>query len=321
MIKDYIQAARLRTLPLSISGIIVGTSIARFELQPENYVDTSSNVLFFVKPYLLGGDTNYTIFVLALLTTIGFQILSNFANDYGDGVKGTDNNERIGPKRALQTGAIQPKEMMKAIIITSLITFGIALWLIYESFGKDNFLYSVIFLFLGIASIGAAIKYTMGKSAYGYSGFGDIFVFLFFGLLSVLGTYFLYQKQIYLGLFFPAFTIGLLSTAVLNLNNMRDIDNDRNAAKNTLVVKIGSQKAKTYHYFLIFGSLLFALVFTLFTFRNLGQFLFLIAYIPLGIHVFKVKKITSPREFDPELKKVALSTFLFAILFSIGLFL
>jgi len=182
-------------------------------------------------------------------------------------------------------------------------------------------LYSVIFLFLGIASIGAAIKYTMGKSAYGYSGFGDIFVFLFFGLLSVLGTYFLYQKQIYLGLFFPAFTIGLLSTAVLNLNNMRDIDNDRNVAKNTLVVKIGSQKAKTYHYFLIFGSLLFALVFTLFTFRNLGQFLFLIAYIPLGIHVFKVKKITSPREFDPELKKVALSTFLFAILFSIGLFL
>lgn len=319
MIKHYIQAARLRTLPLSISGIIVGSALAGFRVNTNADSTNTENILFFVNPFI--GEINYQIFFLALLTTIGFQIISNYANDYGDGVKGTDNKDRIGPERALQSGNITPKKMLNAIIVTSIITFVIALFLIHESFGKENFLYSVIFLFLGIASIAAAIKYTMGKSAYGYSGFGDFFVFIFFGLLSVLGTSFLYTKSIPLGLFFPATTIGLLSMAVLNLNNMRDIDNDRNANKNTLVVKIGGEKAKKYHYFLIFGSLLSVMIFTVVTFRNFWQFFFIIAYIPLGLHVLKVKQITFPKEFDPELKKVALSTFLFAILFSIGLFL
>ena len=299
-VKNFIKAARLRTLPLSISGIIIGSSLASFRVNSE---------------------FNYLIFFLAILTTIGFQIISNFANDYGDGVKGTDNENRIGPDRALQTGAITPKQMLNAIIISSIITFIIALALIYASFGKENFLYSAIFFILGIVSIGAAIKYTMGKNAYGYSGFGDIFVFLFFGLLSVIGTNFLYTKQIHLSIFLPAFSVGLLSTAVLNLSNMRDIDNDRNTNKNTLVVKMGSRKAKNYHYFLILSSLLFALIFTFINLHTFTQFIFLIAYIPLGIHLSKVIKITNPKYYDPELKKVALSTFLFAILFSIGVFL
>ncbi len=297
-VKNYIQAARLRTLPLSISGIIVGSFIAYAE-----------------------GYSNIYIVILALLTTIGFQILSNFANDYGDGVKGTDNEERIGPKRALQSGTISEKQMLNAIKTTGFITFIIALVLIYVSFGKTNFLYSLLFLMLGIVSIAAAIKYTMGKNAYGYSGFGDVFVFLFFGLLSVCGTYFLFTKQIDFFVFLPAISIGFLSSAVLNLNNMRDIENDKSANKNTLVVKMGSKKAKYYHYFLIICSFLFTIAYTLLNYQSIKQFLFIIAFIPIFIHLINVVKTTNPKDFDPELKKLALSTFLFALLFGIGLVL
>lgn len=298
MFKNYLKAARLRTLPLSISGIIVGSFLAY------------SN-----------GYQNNSIVILALLTTIGFQIISNFANDYGDGVKGTDNEKRIGPERALQSGAITPKQMLNAIIITSVVTFIIALALIYVSFGKDNFLYSAIFLILGIVSIGAAIKYTMGKNAYGYSGFGDVFVFLFFGLLSVCGSYFLFSKTLSLDIFLPAFSIGFLSTAVLNLNNMRDVENDKNANKNTLVVKLGSSKAKKYHYFLILASFIFALIFTLSNYNSPIQFIYLLAFIPIGKHLLKVVNTNNPKEYDPELKLIALSTFLLAILFGLGLIL
>ncbi len=298
MFKYYIKAARLRTLPLSISGIILGSFIAYSK-----------------------GFQNIYIIILALLTTIGFQIISNFANDYGDGVKGTDNNDRIGPERALQSGKITAKQMLNTIIITSIITLVIALLLIYFSFGKENFIYSVVFFILGIASIAAAIKYTMGKNAYGYSGLGDLFVFLFFGLLSVCGTYFLFSKQLDLTIFYPAFSIGLLSTSVLNLNNMRDIENDKNSNKNTLVVKMGLYKAKKYHYFLLISSLIFALLYTFSNYKSNLQLLFLISYIPIGIHFMKIIKTTNSKDFDPELKKIALSTFLFSILFGIGLVL
>ncbi len=298
MVKHYIKAARLRTLPLSVSGIIIGSFLAYSK-----------------------GFNNIIIVILALLTTIGFQILSNFANDYGDGVKGTDNENRIGPDRALQSGIITPKQMLNAIIITGFITFLIALGLIYVAFGKDNFLYSIVFLLLGISSIGAAIKYTMGENAYGYSGFGDVFVFIFFGLLSVCGSYFLFTKQLDFSVFLPAISVGLLSNGVLNLNNMRDISNDKKANKNTLVVKLGSKNAKNYHYVLLIGSLLFAITYTLYNYQSFKQFLFIIAFIPILKHLITVVKISEPKYFDPELKKLALSTFLFSVLFGIGLIL
>lgn len=293
-IKNYIKAARLRTLPLSVSGIIVGSC--------------------------LGCETSVLqspIFWLAILTTIGFQVLSNFANDYGDGVKGTDDN-RQGEKRLVASGMISPKQMKNAMITTAVITLFVALLLIYLAFGKDNFLYSVVFLGLGIISIVSAIKYTVGKSAYGYSGFGDVFVFLFFGLLAVVGTYFLYAKQLNFQIFLPAISIGLLSTAVLNLNNMRDEINDKKAKKNTLVVKLGSKKAKVYHYLLIIFALVSALIYSFLNYRSLLQFLFLVAFIPLFINIITVKKNVIPSELDSELKKVALSTFLFAVLFGLG---
>jgi 1,4-dihydroxy-2-naphthoate octaprenyltransferase len=295
--KNYVKAARLRTLPLSISGIIVGGLIAMSQDQ-----------------------FNWTIFILALFTTIGFQVLSNFANDYGDGIKGTD-NDRSGEARMVASGAISPQQMKNAMIVTTILTLMVAVALIYLAFGKENFLYSVLFFLLGIASIAAAIKYTVGKSAYGYSGYGDVFVFVFFGLLSVVGSNFLFTKDIGFYIFLPAFSIGMLSTAVLNLNNMRDRVNDEKAGKNTIVVKIGPQFAKYYHYYLIGASLLFALTYVTMHYTNPVQFLFVIAYIPLLRHVFFVYKNKEESLLDGQLKIVALSTFLFSILFGLGLVL
>jgi len=298
MIKHYIEAARLRTLPLSVSGIIVGSFIA------------ASQGLF-----------NWIICLLALLTTIGFQIISNFANDYGDGVKGTDNADRIGPERAIQSGAISPKQMFKAIVISIVITLIIAIALIYVSFGKDDLLNLIVFFVLGIASVAAAIKYTMGEKAYGYNGFGDLFVFLFFGLLSVCGSYYLYSKQLDFTIFLPAISIGLLSIGVLNLNNMRDRESDIKSGKNTLVVKIGVEFAKYYHYYLLIASFLFALLYTILNYKSPFQFIFLIAFIPIGKHFYTVYTNRIPKLLDPELKKLAISTFLFSILFGLGLVL
>ena len=291
----WVNAARLRTLPLSLSGIIAGSFIAASK-----------------------GVFDVVICLLALLTTVGFQVISNFANDYGDGVKGTDNEERVGPERALQSGAISPEAMLNAIKITGVISTFFALLLIYVSFGTEYIVYSVVFIVLGVLSIVAAVKYTVGDNAYGYSGFGDLFVFLFFGLLSVCGTYFLYAKSLEPSIFLPAFSIGLLSVGVLNLNNMRDQENDKKVGKNTLVVKIGAESAKQYHYILIIASFLFAFLYVVIQYKNPTQFLFLIAYFPLLKHLLFVVKNTNEADLDGELKKVALSTFLFGILFGLG---
>ena len=303
MFKNYIKAARLRTLPLSISGIIVGSFLGNNDMLSISSIKTTI--------------WETSIFWLAILTTIGFQVLSNFANDYGDGIKGSDKN-RTGEARMVASGAISPKQMKQAMVITTIITLLIALALIYVAFGKENFGFSILFFALGIASIAAAIKYTVGKSAYGYSGFGDVFVFLFFGLLSVVGSYFLYTKNINFKIFLPAISIGLLSTAVLNLNNMRDQIEDKKNNKNTLVVKLGSQKAKIYHFSLIIGALIAAIIYVQLNYYALRQYLFLIAFIPLGLNLVVVAKNILFSELDKELKKVALSTFLFAILFGIG---
>lgn len=294
IIKNFIKAARLRTLPLSISGIILGGFLAM------------SDGLF-----------NGVIFSLALITTIGFQVISNFANDYGDGVKGTD-AIRIGEERMVSSGKISPKQMKKAIMISVILTIIFALFLIYESFGLSNFGYSLLFFILGIVSIVAAIKYTVGNLAYGYRGFGDVFVFLFFGLLSVLGSYFLFTKEIYFLLTLPAISIGLLSTAVLNLNNMRDYQNDKKSKKNTIVVKIGLKAAKRYHYSLLLLSFISAVSYVVLTFTKTVQFIFLLAYIPLVIHALFVYNNKEELRLDAELKKVALSTFLFSVLLGLG---
>lgn len=304
--KHWIEAARLRTLPLSVSGILVGSFYAMSQ-----------------------GIFNWKIVILALSTTLGLQILSNFANDYGDGMKGTDNDDRVGPKRAIQSGAITPGAMRYAIFITAFLTFVSAMLLIYFSFKGKYLIYSIIFFVLGILAIASAIRYTVGKNPYGYRGYGDVFVFAFFGLVSTFGIYFMFSKEIDWVLFLPAASIGFLSVGVLNLNNMRDEESDRKSKKNTIVVKNGGAWAKRYHFFLMISAmilmLLFAVIFD-FSYRdqnpesfNFDIYFFLIAYFPIIAHLRRVAKNKEHKLLDPELKKLALSTFLLSILLSLSL--
>jgi 1,4-dihydroxy-2-naphthoate octaprenyltransferase len=301
--KHWIEAARLRTLPLSVSGIIVGSMYAL--ANPTDDVLTPTEVF------------NWKLFAFAIITTLGLQILSNFANDYGDGMKGTDNEDRVGPKRTIQSGVITPQAMKRAIILTSVLTLVSAIYLIYLAFGAHNLGYSLFYLILGIAAIASAIRYTVGNSAYGYRGFGDVFVFVFFGLVSTLGVNFLYSKQLYAILFLPAIAIGFLSVAVLNLNNMRDEASDKKSGKNTLVVKMGIENAKKYHYFLIVGAMILVLLFAGLSNFNFDQYLFVLAYFPLVKHVVTVSKNHNSKLLDPELKKVALSTFALSVLLAL----
>ncbi|WP_436835202.1 1,4-dihydroxy-2-naphthoate octaprenyltransferase [Arenibacter algicola] len=257
----------------------------------------------------------WDIFVFALLTTVGFQITSNFANDYGDGVKGTDNENRVGPKRALQSGQLSRNELKMGIIISIAICILFTVALLYFSFGTENLLFTIIFGALGILSIWAAIKYTVGSSAYGYKGLGDLFVFLFFGLLGVMGSMFLYTKALYTVTIFPAVAIGLLSTGVLNLNNLRDYESDKKSSKNTLIVKMGIKNGKIYHVFLIIISFISMLAFTYIHYDNWKNTIHLVAFVPIFMHLNKMWKLKNTVLLDPELKKLALSTFLLSILF------
>lgn len=294
--KHWVEAARVRTLPLSVSGIILGSFYAMSQ-----------------------GFFNWNIVIFALLTTLGLQILSNFANDYGDGVKGTDNDDRVGPKRAIQSGVISPAEMKRAIVITSLITLLFAILLIYFAFKGKYLVFSLIFLVLGILAIASAIRYTVGKGAYGYRGYGDVFVFIFFGMVSTFGVYFMFSKTLDWLLLLPAISIGFLSVGVLNLNNMRDEESDRKAGKNTIVVKNGGTWAKKYHFFLVISAMILVLIFAVLNDFHFDQYIFVVAYFPMISHLITVYKNKTPRLLDPELKKLAISTFILSILLALSL--
>lgn len=294
-LKPWLSAIRLRTLPLSVSGIIIGTCFAYYN-----------------------GFFNILILILAILTTISLQILSNLANDYGDGIKGTDNVNRVGPERAIQSGAITPDQMFEAIKINILIIILLVFLLIYMAFGKSHFIYTFLFIGLAGISVYAAMSYTIGSKAYGYKGLGDFFVFIFFGFLSVIGSYFLYTHHLDHQVFLPAITVGLLSVGVLNLNNMRDIESDEQSNKITLAVKLGRKRAKIYHLSLIIGAIVISFLFALLYYSSIFNFLCFLAYIPLLKHVKTIMKAKEPRDFDSQLKVLALTTFAFSLLLGIG---
>ena len=294
-LKAWIKAFRLRTLPLSVSSIILGTALAGIDY-----------------------EINYKIVGLILLTTLFLQILSNLANDYGDAVKGADNENRVGPTRTVQSGVITLKQMKIAMFIFALLALISGLMLLFKVFNNSFNGLFVFFFILGLSAILAAIKYTVGQKAYGYSAKGDLFVFIFFGLVAVLGTYFLLTKSISVLMVLPAITIGGFSVAVLNLNNMRDIVNDKVVGKITLAVKIGAENAKKYHYALFFWTYLSYILFCIFKFDGAQIYKMLIPLFIVGIshglHLKNVSQIQKPEQFDPELKKIALSALLFSCL-------
>ncbi|MGB3592405.1 MAG: 1,4-dihydroxy-2-naphthoate octaprenyltransferase [Nonlabens sp.] len=321
-LKAWISAARLRTLPLSISGIIVG-SVYSYLIMNIDPSDTTVSL----KPEDTARYFKWIIPLMGLITTLGFQILSNLANDYGDGVKGTDNDRRQGPMRALQSGVITARQMKTAIIITAFLTLISTVILIATSLGWDQIPMSLFFLALGVAAIWAAIKYTVGDNAYGYRGLGDLFVFIFFGPVSVLGISYLITHELHPMLLLPAITVGLLSVAVLNLNNMRDAENDASVGKNTLVVKLGLRKARAVHFILLTTAFLSTAIFIIYlnnlVFQSFRYSLLLplLAFVVIAVHVRKLTVTLQPKDLDPELKKVALATFFFSLLAALSVYI
>lgn len=297
-LKIWIHALRLRTLPLSISGILVGLGLSPF-----------------------AGRENLWVLFGCLVTTLLFQILSNLANDLGDAQKGTDNANRIGPMRAVQSGKISQKTMKIAVVLSALLSLLSAGVLIYHASLAIGIQGRYLYAFLAVLSIAAAVMYTVGKNAYGYLGLGDMVVFLFFGMLAVIGTKHLYTSAFNICELLGAISIGGWSVGVLNLNNMRDQENDRESGKKTLVVKMGFLRAKQYHFGLIaLSSLSWFFLIALVFFEN-RSFWMLLGLLPFPFflkHLKQVKSIQFPMDFDPELKKVALSCFLAAFSFYIA---
>ena len=303
---DWIKAARLRTLPLSLSGIIMGGFIAKWRLYGE------------------GGIWDWKIFALALLVTLLYQILSNYANDYGDGVKGTD-AKRINEAeaRAVASGRITAKQMKNAVILFSVLSFVATIALLYVAFIPNYMNEFYIFIGLGVACILAAIGYTVGKKPYGYMGLGDLFVFVFFGLVSVCGSYFLFTKSFSWDMLLPGTAVGMMSMAVLNLNNMRDIESDRLTGKNSFALRIGFKSAMIYEMILLQLPLVLILIFLALNgfiqSQNYYVFIVMILLIPFAKLRRKIMSVKEPKELDPFLKQVGILTFTMAVLTAIGL--
>lgn len=293
-VKSWIIAARLRTLPLAFASILVGSAMAL-------YSDTF----------------DYAIAALTLLTALSLQVLSNFANDYGDAVSGVDSSDRKGPDRMVQSGAISKDAMRNALIISSLLTLISGVFLLYLAFPND-WSTALIFLGIGIVAIAAAIKYTVGKNPYGYAGFGDAFVFLFFGIVAVVGTYYLQTKSLNWQVFLPASSLGLFAVGVLNINNIRDIESDKEAGKYSIPVRIGKKNAVIYHAIILQLGMALTIFYSILNFSTWWNFVFVFSNALLVLNIKAVSGKPSA-ELDPHLKQMALSTLLFSVLFTVGL--
>ncbi|MDX8572823.1 1,4-dihydroxy-2-naphthoate octaprenyltransferase [Elizabethkingia sp. HX QKY] len=300
---DWIKAARLRTLPLSLSGIILGSLIAKWKLNS------------------VGESWDVWVFVLALVVTLLYQVLSNYANDYGDGVKGTD-KKRAGEAeaRAVASGKITAKQMRNAVILFSVLSLAFTVLLLYKAFFPGHIQAFYVFIGLGIACIFAAIGYTVGKRPYGYMGLGDVFVFIFFGLVSVMGSYYLFTKTFDWQMILPATAVGLFSVAVLNLNNMRDIESDAESGKHTLALKMGFKKAMIYEIILLQLPLILILTYMMvYEIRSYYAYIFIILFLPLMALRRRIMETKEPRNLDPYLKQVAIMCFAMSLLTGIGL--
>ena len=292
--KAWLQSFRLRTLPLALSSILMGGFLAAS-----------------------AGKFQWSIFLLCISTTIFLQVLSNLANDYGDSIHGADHAERKGPSRAVQSGAISAQQMKAAIILFVLLSLASGISLLLVSFGWD-WSALLFFLGLGILSIVAAIAYTVGKKPYGYMGLGDFSVLIFFGLVGVMGSYYIFTKSISWLEILPALSCGFFSIAVLNINNIRDIESDVIAGKFSIPVRIGRDRAIVYHWFLLISGVGASIAYMTLTYRSPLQFLFCIVIALFLRNGMAVSQKPSD-ELDPYLKQMALSTLLFVVLFGVGL--
>lgn len=293
-IKAWIQAFRLRTLPLTFSCILMGAFLA------------DADEAF-----------RWDILVWTLLTTLFLQVLSNLANDYGDASSGVDGIHRSGPKRTVSSGLIAKKEMKNSLIVFSLLSLFSGIYLLSIAF-EGQWIEVMVFLVLGMASIAAAIKYTIGKRPYGYAGFGDLFVLIFFGLVGVGGSYYLHTHLLNYWIFLPATSCGLLAVGVLNVNNIRDIESDRASGKYSIPVRLGRKNATLYHFMILTLAVICMFTFVMGRHFSLGAYLFLLVIPLLIVNAMAVKNKKTAAELDPYLKQLALSTLMFVLLFGVG---
>lgn len=294
-IKAWIQAFRLRTLPLAFSCIFMAAFLAAAQ-----------------------GHFDGWIFGLSLLTTLFLQILSNLANDYGDAASGIDTSEhRTGPKRTVSAGLITKQEMKNGLVICSLLSLVSGVLLIFIAFG-DRWVEVIVFLILGLGAIAASIKYTVGKKPYGYAGWGDFFVLVFFGLVGVGGSYFLYTSSLNYWMLLPAISCGLFAVGVLNVNNIRDIESDRISGKYSIPVRLGRKRAIIYHWLILSLGLAAALLYVYAMGPYPSGYLFVLSVPLFLINARAVKVKTTSEQLDPYLKQLALSTLAFVVLFGLG---
>ncbi len=293
--KAWIEALRLRTLPLSMSGVIVAAGLAA------HY-----------------GVFRIEVFIPMLVMVLLMQILSNFADEYGDLEKGVDNEGRIGPVRGMQRGEIGKEQMRRAMIGCGILTFCAGMVLLVISFGFENARLITLFAVLGLLCIAAAIKYTVGRGAYGYYALGDVVCLCCYGLVAVIGGFFLHAHFVTVAVCLPAVGLGLLICAMLNLNNMRDRENDAACGKNTLVVLLGQKKALLYHCWLLICGMLGFLAFN--TASGIGEplrYLYVLLFIPLVMQLARTLKVKDPAEYDKLMKPISMTTALLSLVFAL----
>ncbi|NLY14819.1 MAG: 1,4-dihydroxy-2-naphthoate polyprenyltransferase [Gammaproteobacteria bacterium] len=273
-LRAWATACRPKTLPLACMSILVGSVLA-----------------------LSAGTLSWPVLALSFCTAGLLQVLSNLANDYGDGLRGVDDSNRLGPVRALQSGMLTPAQLKLSLFIVAVLAIISGLWLIQAA--ALDAADVLIFSLLGVLSIIAALTYTLGRKPYGYAGLGDASVWLFFGCLGVLGSCYLHGAALHASLLLPASACGLLAVAVLNVNNMRDIDNDRSHGKHTLAVRLGLSRAQLYHQALLLAALLLFFIYLAVNHSFFPSLLFLLAGIPVHRHAKAIRRVQSSAQMAP----------------------
>jgi len=301
-LQTWIRAARPRTVLLSFSGVLLGSFLAINQV-----------------PEPVEGPFLWLTLLFCALTAVLLQILSNLANDYGDYKKGIDGEKRVGPQREMQSGAITEKEMKLGLAVTAGLCLVSGALLIFV-FAKLSWQELAIFAALGIGAVLAALFYTLGKHPYGYRGLGDLYCFLFFGWAAVAGTFYLATKNLDFSVLLPASAMGFLSNAVLNINNMRDYENDKASGKNSLVVKLGLKKAFVYHCLLIGLAFVCLTIYLVLHHAAWYSYLFLLLSVLFIKDLVAIKK-TAPERLDPFLGRQVKHSFLVVLVYGILLLL
>ena len=282
----WILASRPKTLTAAISPVLLGSALAYSE-----------------------GDFNVVTFIIIIIAACSIQIGTNYSNDLFDYLKGTDNSNRLGPDRAIQTGIISKKEIQRAIFIIFFVAIFFGFYL--------AFLGGWIIVLIGLLSIFFGIIYTGGPYPLAYNGLGDIFVFIFFGLVAVSGTYYLYTDKFTLDGIILGSVIGCLSTAILVVNNLRDIDNDKKCGKNTLAVYIGKRFTQI-EYLLLMLSAYIIPIFISFNFDNKAAIYIVYFTLPIAIRL-TIDIFYNNSSLNTTLEGTAKLLFLYTLLLSFGI--